>query len=157
VTSTSEFLVIGGGIFGITAALELRARGFDVSLLSPEPIPHPKAASTDISKAVRMEYGSDLDYMRMVDESIDGWQAWNEQFGVTLYHQVGMTFMNWTPTVRCCNPDTIRRDLTLLRSLVDFPPGILLAMSMVSTTNGRDMRRPGRSWLRWHLMPREMA
>src|SRR5215213_2679503 len=48
-------IVVGGGIFGLTAALELRNRGYAVTLLNDGPIPHPLAASTDISKVMRIE------------------------------------------------------------------------------------------------------
>lgn len=53
-------LIAGGGIFGVTAALELRARGHDVMLCDPGALPHPRAESTDISKVVRCDYGADL-------------------------------------------------------------------------------------------------
>jgi sarcosine oxidase / L-pipecolate oxidase len=36
-----DILVIGAGIFGVTTALELRARGYQVALLDPGPLPHP--------------------------------------------------------------------------------------------------------------------
>lgn len=88
-----DFLVIGAGIFGITAAIELRKRRYRVGVLNPGTIPHPLAASTDISKVVRMEYGADREYMEMVEKCIDGWHAWNEQFGDTLYHEVGFLML----------------------------------------------------------------
>lgn len=84
-----DILVIGAGIFGLTAAIELRQRGHQVTVINPGTIPHTLAASTDISKAVRMEYGSDLAYMAMAEEAIDGWHAWNDLFGSELYHEVG--------------------------------------------------------------------
>lgn len=88
-----DFLVVGAGIFGITAAIELRKRGHTVGVLNPDTIPHPLAASTDISKVVRMEYGADQEYMDMVEDCIDGWHAWNEQFGDRLYHEVGFLML----------------------------------------------------------------
>ena len=88
-----DFLIVGSGIFGITAAIALRRRNFRVGILNPDTIPHPLAASTDISKVVRMEYGADREYMDMVETCIDGWQAWNEQFGDTLYHEVGFLML----------------------------------------------------------------
>lgn len=84
-----DFLIVGAGIFGVTTALELRQRGHSVALINPDTIPHPLAASTDISKAVRMEYGSDIEYLEMVEESIRGWREWNDTFKDTLYHEVG--------------------------------------------------------------------
>lgn len=88
-----DFLVIGAGIFGITAAIELRKRNYKVGVLNPDTIPHPLAASTDISKVVRMEYGADIEYMEMVENCIEGWHAWNEQFGDKLYHEVGFLML----------------------------------------------------------------
>ena len=88
-----DFLILGAGIFGITAAIELRQREHSVGILNPGCIPHPLAASTDISKVVRMEYGSDRQYFEMVEESIDGWHAWNELFGEMLYHETGFLLL----------------------------------------------------------------
>lgn len=92
-----DFLIIGAGIFGTTAAIELRRQGYSVGLLDPGPLPHPLAASTDISKVIRMEYGTDDQYMAMVDTAIDGWRRWNNEFGETLYHQVGITSLARQP------------------------------------------------------------
>lgn len=88
--SSSDFLVVGAGIFGVTTALELRSRGYRVTLIDPGPLPFPLAASTDVSKVVRMEYGDDLQYMRMVIRAIDGFHRWNEEFGENLYHETGV-------------------------------------------------------------------
>jgi glycine/D-amino acid oxidase-like deaminating enzyme len=91
--ATYDFLIIGAGIFGITTAVALRQKGYQVGILNPDSIPHPLAASTDISKIVRMEYGSDTLYMKMADQSIDGWKEWNAQFETTLYHEVGFLLL----------------------------------------------------------------
>lgn len=96
-TNTNDVIVVGGGIYGVTAALALRARGFEVSLVDPGPLPHPLAASTDINKAVRMTYGADEDYMALGEEAIAGWKVWNETFNDTLYHEVGMVWLSQVP------------------------------------------------------------
>jgi glycine/D-amino acid oxidase-like deaminating enzyme len=85
-----DILVIGAGIFGTTAALTLNERGHKVALMDPGPLPHPLAASTDISKVIRMEYGPDETYMAMTEEALAGWQAWNKLFSEPLYHQTGV-------------------------------------------------------------------
>jgi glycine/D-amino acid oxidase-like deaminating enzyme len=92
-----DTIVVGAGIFGVTAALELRSRGHAVRLLDPGPLPHPLAASTDISKIVRMEYGADRDYAVLGERSLEGWRRWNEDLGVTLFHESGVLFMRRTP------------------------------------------------------------
>jgi glycine/D-amino acid oxidase-like deaminating enzyme len=62
-------------------------------LVDPGPLPHPLAASTDISKAVRAAYGADEEYTELAERSIKLWRKWNEEFGVELYHEVGVMFV----------------------------------------------------------------
>ncbi len=89
----SKVIVVGAGINGVTAAIELRKRDHDVVLIDPGPLPHQLAASTDISKAVRAAYGADEEYTDLAKRSIDLWRKWNEQFGVELYHEVRVMFV----------------------------------------------------------------
>ena len=99
-------IVVGAGIFGVTAALELRRRGHEVSLLDPGPLPHPLATSTDISKMVRMDYGDDELFTALAEESIEGWHRWNLQWGKELYHNDGFLIM----TSRAMRPGTFEYD-----------------------------------------------
>ena len=89
----SKIVVVGAGINGVTAAIELRKRSHEVVLVDPGPLPHPLAASTDISKAVRAAYGGDEDYTALAERSIKLWRDWNEEFGTKLYHEVGVMFV----------------------------------------------------------------
>jgi glycine/D-amino acid oxidase-like deaminating enzyme len=89
----SKVIVVGAGINGVTAAIELKRRHHQVILLDPGPLPHPLAASTDISKAVRAAYGADEDYTELAERSIKLWRKWNEEFRVELYQQVGVMFV----------------------------------------------------------------
>jgi glycine/D-amino acid oxidase-like deaminating enzyme len=89
----SRVIVVGAGINGVTAAIELKKRGHEVILVDPGPLPHLLAASTDISKAVRAAYGADEDYTKLAERSIKLWRKWNEEFGVELYHEVGVMFV----------------------------------------------------------------
>lgn len=88
-----DILVIGGGIYGITAAVELAQRKYNVGLINPDTIPHHMAASTDVTKAVRMEYGSDKEYFKMVEMAIEKWHSWNDFFNEKLYHEVGFLML----------------------------------------------------------------
>jgi len=89
----SKVIVVGAGINGVTAAIELRKRGHEVVLVDPGPLPHPLAASTDISKAVRATYGADEDYTALAERSIKLWRKWNDEFSTKLYHEVGVMFV----------------------------------------------------------------
>src|SRR5229473_6446858 len=86
-------IVVGAGINGVTAAIELKKRGHKVVLVDPGPLPHPLAASTDISKAVRTAYGADEYYTALAERAIPLWRKWNEQFGLELYHETGVLFV----------------------------------------------------------------
>ena len=88
-----RIIVVGAGINGVAAAIELKKRGHEVVLVDPGPLPHPLAASTDISKAVRAAYGADEDYTALAERSIKRWREWNEEFGTKLYHEVGVMFV----------------------------------------------------------------
>jgi glycine/D-amino acid oxidase-like deaminating enzyme len=86
-------IVVGAGINGVTAAIELKKRGHKVVLVDPGPLPHPLAASTDISKAVRAAYGADEEYTALAERAIPLWREWNLEFGTELYHEVGFLFL----------------------------------------------------------------
>jgi glycine/D-amino acid oxidase-like deaminating enzyme len=90
-------LVIGSGIFGVTAALELHARGCDVTLADPGPLPHPLAESTDLSKIVRCDYGADEDYTVLGERALDGWRRWNATWRTPRFHETGVAFLTRAP------------------------------------------------------------
>src|SRR4051812_18560371 len=92
-----DVVVAGAGVFGATAAWELARRGHRVRLLDPGPIPYPTAASNDISKIVRLEYGPDEDYTAMAERALDGWRRWNRDFGDELFHETGVMFLRRAP------------------------------------------------------------
>lgn len=88
-----EVVIAGGGIFGITAAIALRRRGFAVTVFDPGPLPHPLAESTDISKVIRMDYGPDEVYLALMEEAMEGWRRYNARWPRPLYHETGVTFL----------------------------------------------------------------
>jgi glycine/D-amino acid oxidase-like deaminating enzyme len=90
-------LVVGGGLFGISAATALKRRGWDVWLFETGQIPRAEAASTDISKIVRMDYGSDDLYTDLMERAFPVWRAWNERWGEPLYHQEGFLVLADAP------------------------------------------------------------
>jgi sarcosine oxidase / L-pipecolate oxidase len=90
-------LVVGAGIFGVASALELRRRGHIVSLLDAGAPPHPDAASTDVSKIVRLDYGAVEPYTALMERALSGWRAWNRELGQTLFHEDGLLVLGRAP------------------------------------------------------------
>jgi sarcosine oxidase / L-pipecolate oxidase len=84
-------LVVGGGIFGVTAALELSARGAAVTLLEAGTLPNPLAESTDISKAVRMDYGADEEYAVRMERALVAWRS------SKFFHETGLLYLSQGP------------------------------------------------------------
>lgn len=84
-----DVVIVGAGIFGITAAIEMNSRGCNVAVLDPGPLPHPLAASNDISKTIRLEYGADEEMMILMERALAGWERWNAESADKLYHQTG--------------------------------------------------------------------
>ena len=97
-------VVAGGGIFGVTAAVELAGRGWAVTLVERGRLPDPLAASTDISKVCRMEYGADAGYMALMEKAREGWRAWNGERRAAgldaLYHETGVLMLSRERMVR---------------------------------------------------------
>lgn len=83
-------VVVGAGIVGVESARALRRNGFDVALLDQGPIPHPDAATTDLSKLVRADYGTDTFHRDLMARAHSGWTAWNARFERPLYHETGL-------------------------------------------------------------------
>ncbi|RUP50866.1 organic solute transporter Ostalpha-domain-containing protein [Jimgerdemannia flammicorona] len=73
-------IVVGGGCFGLSTALALVGRGYHVTVFDRLSIPAIDAASTDINKAVRSDYGRDILYQRLADRAILRWHEWNAEY-----------------------------------------------------------------------------
>ena len=87
--SVKQAIVVGGGVFGVSAAITLASRGWQADLFDAGPLPHPEAASTDISKIVRMDYGPDALYTELMERALPLWPVWAERWREELYHQDG--------------------------------------------------------------------
>ena len=87
-------VVVGGGVFGAAGALELRRRGWDVTLLEPRTLPHEGAASTDVSKVVRLDYGPDVFYHELAELALAGWDRWNADWPRPLFHEDGLLVLS---------------------------------------------------------------
>jgi len=94
-----HILIVGGGEFGLTAALALRQRDWRVTILEAAKVPRPTAASTDISKVVRVDYGADAFNTRLGELALEGWRRWNHDWQQTLYHADGFLVLTHQPLV----------------------------------------------------------
>jgi len=90
-----DIAVLGGGIFGVTAALALQERGHTVTLVEPA-LPHPLAESTDISKIVRIDYGGDADYTLFGEQALARWRDPLHPAS-RFFHETGVTFLSRVP------------------------------------------------------------
>ena len=102
---TDSVVIVGAGVFGAVAALELRERGHAVTLVDRGAVPNADASSTDISKMIRMDYGADVFYHELAEAALDGWDRWNADWPEPLYHEEGFLVlapgpMSVTPTNR---------------------------------------------------------
>ncbi len=82
--------VVGAGIFGMGAALELRSRGHDVTLFEQGAIPFENASSTDVAKAIRrVNYAPHHPYVELVERSGRKWAEWQQRLGGSFYFPIG--------------------------------------------------------------------
>ena len=70
--------VVGAGIFGMAAALELRGRGHDVTLFERGEIPNPEASSTDVSKVIRRTSYPHETYIELATRAAAQWRDWHQ-------------------------------------------------------------------------------
>ena len=84
--------VIGAGVFGLASAIELRARGHDVTVYEQGTVPYADASSTDVSKGVRRTWyaGDNETYVELVEQAAIQWRVWEERFSTKFFHRVGV-------------------------------------------------------------------
>ncbi|KAI9731182.1 MAG: hypothetical protein M1834_005375 [Cirrosporium novae-zelandiae] len=91
-----EILIVGGGIFGTSTAYHLSLTHPDpskITVLDRAPFPSPKAASTDINKIIRADYGVRF-YMDLAFEAIDAWVSMPILKDANVYHRTGWVYFD---------------------------------------------------------------
>ena len=81
--------IVGAGIFGMAAALELLRRGHDVMLFERGEIPNSEASSTDVSKAIRRTNYPHETYVELVTRAAVQWREWHNRLSKSIYYQTG--------------------------------------------------------------------
>ncbi|ORZ25092.1 FAD dependent oxidoreductase [Absidia repens] len=99
----SKIIIVGGGCFGLSTAFALALKKkYHVVVFDRQPIPSSDAASTDISKCVRYDYGNKLLYMQLTMEAMPHWHQWNkeraEQNESPVFEQTGVLLMGYQGT-----------------------------------------------------------
>ncbi|KAJ3377674.1 hypothetical protein HDU92_008081, partial [Lobulomyces angularis] len=115
-----KILIIGSGVFGVSSAIQLRKYGFEVSIIDRSPIPAVDAASTDISKVLRTDYGVDKVYTRLCLKARKKFLEFNKDSKVKLYHESGVAML--AKESNQCDLDSI----STIKSLSDDLKGINL-------------------------------
>ncbi|MSP23598.1 MAG: FAD-dependent oxidoreductase [Myxococcales bacterium] len=115
--ASSRILVVGAGAFGLSAALELRRRGHEVVLVDPGPLPHADAASNDVSKLIRADYGGDVLYTELMELALTRWRAQTSERPRPLFHETGLVCL----TRSAMMPGEFEHDSFTLLSARGYP------------------------------------
>lgn len=90
---SDRILIVGAGVFGLGAASELAARGYqNITVVDRFSPPVPDGSSVDISRVIRADY-ADLIYGRMATEAQALWQTEYKDH----FHQSGLVLLTETP------------------------------------------------------------
>jgi glycine/D-amino acid oxidase-like deaminating enzyme len=84
-----EVAIVGAGIMGASAALELARRGARVALIDQAALPNPQGASVDHSKIFRFAY-PDAVYVEMAVEALDLWRNLEQESARRLLDNAGL-------------------------------------------------------------------
>src|SRR5215471_15154465 len=79
-----DLIVVGGGVFGLSTALEAGRRGRTVLVIDRRAVPNPIAASFGPSRKIRSTY-LDQHYTRLALEAMAGWRRLEAETGAQLY------------------------------------------------------------------------
>lgn len=91
--STPAVAVIGGGVYGWTAALRLAERGCAVTVFDPREPGSAEASSGGISRILRFEYGGDRLYPELTRRALPVWAELERRAGQELYRPLGVLYL----------------------------------------------------------------
>ena len=82
-------IVVGGGIMGLSTALNLCKKGHKVTVFEQSSIPNPYGSSVDQHRLIRHPYGTMGGYARLVDPALKAWSQLWDDLGQSFFHQTG--------------------------------------------------------------------
>ena len=84
----ADLVVVGGGVFGLSTALEAAGRGLDVVVLDRGRFPDPMSASVGPSRKLRSTY-LEPGYSELVVEAMTAWERLERDTGTTILLRLG--------------------------------------------------------------------
>ena len=89
-----QVVIVGAGIVGLSTAYALLKRGVrKVAVLEQESVDHARSTSRGPSRLLRFEYGSDAQYVQMVQLSLHRWRYLERMTTRTLYTRTGLLML----------------------------------------------------------------
>ncbi|HXE74722.1 MAG TPA: FAD-dependent oxidoreductase [Candidatus Xenobia bacterium] len=92
--SKPDVIVVGAGVLGAWTAFHFQQRGARTQLVDAWEPGHPRATSSDESRVTRCGYGTRRLYTRWAWEALAQWKHWQQQWGVQLFHCLGVLWMH---------------------------------------------------------------
>jgi sarcosine oxidase len=92
-SKTSDFVVVGSGVFGVWISSCLRQRNYSVTLVDAYGAGNSRSSSGDESRVIRMGYGSDALYTGWAARSLDVWKELFRRTGSDLFMNTGMLWL----------------------------------------------------------------
>ena len=93
----ARIVIIGAGIVGLSVARAALKKGHEAIILEQGPIPNPHAASFDLHRMIRYQYGSAEGYTRMVTSAFDAWDRLWDDLGTDHFENTGSIAISLTP------------------------------------------------------------
>ncbi|MGZ5436638.1 MAG: NAD(P)/FAD-dependent oxidoreductase [Pyrinomonadaceae bacterium] len=88
-----DIAVIGAGVFGAWTAYRLQRSGKRVLLIDAYGAANFRASSGDVSRIMRIGYGSDEVYSRSAQRSLQLWKVFFKSLDEALFHQTGVLWL----------------------------------------------------------------
>ena len=94
----TDAVVVGGGVFGLSTALELARRGRAVTVIDRFGSGHPATSSTGASRSIRVAYSEPF-YVELARSALAGWAALERASGRTILQLTGQVDLGPEPVL----------------------------------------------------------